>query len=89
MTKTVIIIDSICTLFNKIHEKLILNHEYDILQFMSDYQNAVNMSLYIIKVQNKEYVKQELTEVLNRQMYNILYVVVFNKKDKEEFWLKV
>lgn len=89
MTKTVIIMDSICTLFNKIREKLILHQDYNIIQFITDYQYAVEHSRHIIKIQNKEYVKQELTEVLNRQMYSVLHEVVFCKADKEEFWLKV
>ena len=89
MTKTVIIIDSICTIFNKIREKLILEQDYDILQFITDYQNAVNQSLHIIKIQNKKYVKQELTEVLNNQMFSVLHAVVISKRNKEEFWLKV
>lgn len=89
MTKTVIIMDSICNLFNKILWKLILCSDYDILQFNTDYQNAINESLQIIKYQNKKYVKEELIEVLNRQAYNILTQVVYYKHDKVEFWLKV
>ena len=89
MTKTVIIIDSICTIFNKIHEKLIFEQNYDIVQFITDYQNAIMQTMYIVRIQNKEYVKQELIEVVNNQMFNILYTVVFTKRNKEEFWLKV
>ena len=89
MTKTVIIIDSICTIFNKIREKLIFEQNYDIVQFITDYQNAIMQTMYIVRIQNKEYVKQELIEVVNNQMFNILYTVVFTKRNKEEFWLKV
>lgn len=89
MTKTVIIMDTICNLFNKILEKLVLCQDYDIIQFNEDYQNAINQSLQIIRYQKKDYVKQELTDVLNRQVYNILAEVVYYKYDKDEFWIKV
>lgn len=89
MTKTVIIMDSICTLFNKILEKLIFKQDYDIKQFNIDLQNAVIQCMSIIKNQNKEYVKQELIEVLNRQICRILMEMIDLKRDKKEFWLKV
>ena len=89
MTKTVIIMDNICTIFNKIREKLILEQNYDIIQFITDYENAVIQCMYIVRIQNKEYVKQELIEVVNRQLYSVLHEVVFCKANKEEFWLKV
>lgn len=89
MTKTVIMMDSICTLFNKILEKLIFKQDYDIKQFNIDLQYAVIHSMSIIKIQNKKYVQQELIEVLNRQICRILMEMIDLKRDKEEFWLKV
>ena len=89
MTKTVIMMDSICTVFNKILEKLIFKQDYDIKQFNTDLQNAVIHSMSIIKIQNKKYVQQELIEVLNRQICRILMEMIDLKRDKEEFWLKV
>lgn len=89
MTKTVIMMDSICTMFNKILEKLIFKQDYDIKQFNIDLQYAVIHSMSIIKIQNKKYVQQELIEVLNRQICRILMEMIDLKRDKEEFWLKV
>ena len=89
MTKTIIIKDSICTMFNNILINLIFKYDYDVNAFNTELQSAITQSQIIIRNQNKVYVKQELIEVLNRQICRILMEMIDLKRYKEEFWLKV
>lgn len=89
MTKTVILKDSICTMFNNILINLIFKQNYDLLSFNTELENAINQSQIIIRNQNKKYVQQDLTEVLNMQICRILMEMIDLKRYKEEFWLKV
>lgn len=89
MTKTIIIKDSISTIFQKIHENLVFKAGYDLNAFGIDLKSAIYQSGDIIKAQKNDKIKAELDDHLNNHIYHILYVMGYYNRNKKEFWEQV
>lgn len=89
MTKTIIIKDSVCLPFQKIHIKLVFQANYDLNAFSIDLRNAIWESGDIIKLQKNDKIKAELDKAMINEIYHILYVMGYYNRNKKEFWEQV
>lgn len=72
MTKTIIIKDSICLLFDNIRKRLVFQADYDLNAFSIDLKNAIFESGVIIRNQKKAEIRKELEQTLDKQICHIL-----------------
>lgn len=84
MTKTIIIQDSICLLFDNIRKKMIFQADYNLNAFALDLRYAIEESGVIIKNQKNAKIRAELTKTLDIQIYHILDNLLYcNTKEIE------
>lgn len=84
MTKTVIIKDSICLLFDNIRKRMIFQAGYNLKAFCLDLHNAIEESGVIIKNQKNAKIRTELEKTLDDQIYHIIDNLLYcNTKEIE------
>lgn len=84
MTKTIIIQDSICLLFDNIRKRLIFQDNYNLNAFAVDLRNAIEESGVIIKNQKNAKIRAELNKTLDYQIFHILDNLLYcNTKEIE------